>query len=214
MAQRSEDGVGKTSGVSRRLERALAVWTRSAISIQASSRDDGCINRPDTRKHLNPRNHATQKNLLHPTGRPHWDTSARTSISSCRGTSKPERPRDIAYTALRDVCGYRVHQRRGWHIDNSMIIGGRKPDVATARTQGFQGFRKAHPHDVAGEGHAFSSDYARIKLPASTPDRVNSSGREGINVCSECWDERQAEVWMHMIIGVAIIPGPTRDYVK
>lgn len=61
MAQRSEDGVGKTSEVSRRLERALAVWTRSAISIQTSSRDDGCINRPDTRKHLNPRNHATQK---------------------------------------------------------------------------------------------------------------------------------------------------------
>jgi hypothetical protein len=53
MAQRSEDGVGKTSGMSRRLERALAGWTRSAISIQASSRDDGCINRPDTRKHLN-----------------------------------------------------------------------------------------------------------------------------------------------------------------
>lgn len=42
--------------MSRRLERAKAIWTRSAISIQASSRDDGCINRPDTRKHLNPRN--------------------------------------------------------------------------------------------------------------------------------------------------------------
>ena len=36
MAQRSEDGVGKTSEESERLERALAVWTRSAISIQAS----------------------------------------------------------------------------------------------------------------------------------------------------------------------------------
>lgn len=55
MAQRSEDGVGKTREMSRRLERAVAVWTRSAIPIQASSRDDGCINRPDTRKHLNPR---------------------------------------------------------------------------------------------------------------------------------------------------------------
>ena len=53
MAQRSEDGVGKTSEMSRRLKRAKAVWTRSAISIQASSRDEGCINRPDTRKHLN-----------------------------------------------------------------------------------------------------------------------------------------------------------------
>lgn len=53
MAQRSEDGVGKTSEMSKRFERAIAVWTRSAISIQASSRDDGCINRPDTRKHLN-----------------------------------------------------------------------------------------------------------------------------------------------------------------
>ena len=32
MAQRSEDGVGKTSEMSERLERAIAVWTRSAIS--------------------------------------------------------------------------------------------------------------------------------------------------------------------------------------
>ena len=55
MAQRSEDGVGKTRETSKRLERAKAVWTRSAISIQASSRDQGCINRPDTRKHLSPR---------------------------------------------------------------------------------------------------------------------------------------------------------------
>jgi hypothetical protein len=61
MAQRSEDGVGKTSEMSRRLERALAVWTRSAISIQASSRDDGCINRPDTRKHLNLREQISRK---------------------------------------------------------------------------------------------------------------------------------------------------------
>ena len=61
MAQRSEDGVGKTSEMSRRLERALAVWTRSAISIQASSRDDGCINRPDRRKHLNLRVQISRK---------------------------------------------------------------------------------------------------------------------------------------------------------
>ena len=37
MAQRSEDGIGKTSEMSERLERATSVWTRSAISIQASS---------------------------------------------------------------------------------------------------------------------------------------------------------------------------------
>ena len=30
------DGVGKTSEMSKRLERALAGWTRSAISMQAS----------------------------------------------------------------------------------------------------------------------------------------------------------------------------------
>jgi hypothetical protein len=60
MAQRSEDGVGKTREMSERLERAQSVWTRSAISIQASSRDDGCINRPDTRKHLNLREQISQ----------------------------------------------------------------------------------------------------------------------------------------------------------
>ena len=37
MAQRSEDGIGITSVWSKRLKRAKAVWTRSAISIQASS---------------------------------------------------------------------------------------------------------------------------------------------------------------------------------
>ena len=60
MAQRSEDGVGKTREMTKRLERAIAVWTRSAIPIQASSRDDGCINRPDTRKHLNLRAQISQ----------------------------------------------------------------------------------------------------------------------------------------------------------
>ena len=38
MAQRSEDGVGKTSEVSERLERAKAVWTRSAIKLAGSGR--------------------------------------------------------------------------------------------------------------------------------------------------------------------------------
>jgi hypothetical protein len=53
MAQRSEDGVGKTREMTERFERAISGWTQPAISIQASSRVDGCINRPDTRKHLN-----------------------------------------------------------------------------------------------------------------------------------------------------------------
>ena len=43
MAQRSEDGVGKTREMSKRLERAIAGWTRSAISIQASGHVNGRI---------------------------------------------------------------------------------------------------------------------------------------------------------------------------
>lgn len=78
MAQRSEDGVGKTREMTKRLERATPVWTRSAISIQASSRDDGCINRPDTRKHLNLRCQTFRITPLYPAGRPH------TVIRSCR----------------------------------------------------------------------------------------------------------------------------------
>jgi hypothetical protein len=64
MAQRSEDGVGKTSEMSKRLERAKVVWIRPAISIQASSRNDGCINRPDTRKHLNMREQISRTPLV------------------------------------------------------------------------------------------------------------------------------------------------------
>ena len=64
MAQRLEDGVGKTREMSKRLERAKPVWTRSAISIQASSRDDGCISRPDTRKHLNLREQISRTPLV------------------------------------------------------------------------------------------------------------------------------------------------------
>jgi hypothetical protein len=41
MAQRSEDGIGKTREMSERLERVIAVWTRSAISIQASGHVNG-----------------------------------------------------------------------------------------------------------------------------------------------------------------------------
>lgn len=80
MAQRSADGVGKTSEMSGRLERAKAIWTRSAISIQASSRDDGCINRPDTRKHLNPRNMPSKTSCIqrgvHTRTLARWGTSA------------------------------------------------------------------------------------------------------------------------------------------
>ena len=61
MAQRSEDGVGKTSEKSKRLERAKAVWTRSAISIQASGHVNGRIRRPGTRKHRNPRTTTSRK---------------------------------------------------------------------------------------------------------------------------------------------------------
>jgi hypothetical protein len=46
--------------MSRRLERAEAVWTRSAISIQARSCEDGCIMRPDTRQHLNLRSYLSK----------------------------------------------------------------------------------------------------------------------------------------------------------
>src|SRR4028118_615789 len=44
-------GSGKPVNVQALTKRAKAVWTRSAIPIQARSRDDGCINRPDKRKH-------------------------------------------------------------------------------------------------------------------------------------------------------------------
>ena len=54
-------------------ERAKAVWTQSAISIQASSRDEGFINRPDTRKHLNPRARNSPTPPLHSKGCPHTD---------------------------------------------------------------------------------------------------------------------------------------------
>src|SRR5258708_25048613 len=72
MAQRSEDGVGKTSEMSTLLERALAGWTRSAISIQASGSERphqqaGHTEAPE------PAHHFVSKNLLHPKGRPHTD---------------------------------------------------------------------------------------------------------------------------------------------
>ena len=47
--------------MSKRLERAIAGWTRSAISIQASGYVKGRINRPDTRKHLNLRTSISRK---------------------------------------------------------------------------------------------------------------------------------------------------------
>jgi hypothetical protein len=46
--------------MSRRLERAKPMWTRSAISIQARSCEDGCIMRPDTRQHLNLRSYPSK----------------------------------------------------------------------------------------------------------------------------------------------------------
>jgi len=53
MAQRSTRRGPENQKRQLRLERAIAGWTGSANSIQASGRDEGCINRPDTRKHLN-----------------------------------------------------------------------------------------------------------------------------------------------------------------
>jgi hypothetical protein len=84
MAQRSEDGVGKTREESKRLERAKPNWTRSAISIQASGRMNSRIKRPDTRKHLNLRTSASRKLILHPSGRPH--TTRRMTVQGGKGT--------------------------------------------------------------------------------------------------------------------------------
>ena len=97
MAQRSEDGVGKTSEMSRRFERAISVWTRSAISIQASSRDHGCVNRPDTRKHLNL---SEQISLITPCIRRgvHTRTSGQCTIGS-------KAVRELGHSAFR-VSGY------------------------------------------------------------------------------------------------------------
>lgn len=58
--------------MSERLERAKAVWTQSAISIQASGRDEphqqaGHTEAPEPVA-LN-----LSENLLHPKGRPHTD---------------------------------------------------------------------------------------------------------------------------------------------
>jgi hypothetical protein len=85
MAQRSEDGVGKTREMSKRLERAKAVWARSAISIQASGHVNSRIKRPDTRKHLYLRTNASRKTLLHPAGRPHTDI--RPAPETCRSAA-------------------------------------------------------------------------------------------------------------------------------
>lgn len=52
--------------MTKRFERAGSGWTRSAISIQASG-SSGRAHRPDTRKHLYPRD-PSLKNLLHPEG--------------------------------------------------------------------------------------------------------------------------------------------------
>ena len=77
MAQRSEDGVGKTREMSKRLERAKANWTRSAISIQASGHVNGRIKQAGHTEAPEPAHHYASKNLLHPKGRPH------TAIRGC-----------------------------------------------------------------------------------------------------------------------------------
>ncbi|MBY0255014.1 MAG: hypothetical protein K2X54_27120 [Methylobacterium organophilum] len=57
--------------MAKRLERAKATWTPSALSIRASSRDDGCINRPDTRQHLILRAQISPTPPLNPMERSH-----------------------------------------------------------------------------------------------------------------------------------------------
>jgi hypothetical protein len=73
MAQRSEDGVGKTREMSKRLERAIAVWTRSAISIQASGHVSGRITQAGHTEAPEAAHQRFSKILLHPKGRPHTD---------------------------------------------------------------------------------------------------------------------------------------------
>lgn len=75
MAQRSTRRGPENQKCLPRLERAIAGWTGSANSIQAGGRDEGRINRPDTRKHLNLRA-LPSETLLHPKGRPHTDIGA------------------------------------------------------------------------------------------------------------------------------------------
>jgi len=64
MAQWSEDGVGKTREMSERLERAIAVWTRSAISIQASGHVTGRIKQAGHTEAPEPAHQRFSKNLL------------------------------------------------------------------------------------------------------------------------------------------------------
>jgi hypothetical protein len=71
MAQRSEDGVGKTREMTRRLERAISGWTRPAISIQASSRDDWLHQQTGHTEAPEPAQPNLSNTPLYPKGRPH-----------------------------------------------------------------------------------------------------------------------------------------------
>lgn len=73
MAQRSEDGIGITSVMSKRLKRAKAVWTRSAISIQASSRVIGLRQQAGHTEAPEPERKKSLNTPLNPKGRPHTD---------------------------------------------------------------------------------------------------------------------------------------------
>ena len=61
MAQRSTRRGRENQQLPTRLERAIAAWTRSANSIQASGRAKAASIRPDTRKHLNLRAQLLEK---------------------------------------------------------------------------------------------------------------------------------------------------------
>ena len=82
MAQRSEDGIGITSVMSKRLKRAKAVWTRSAISIQASSRVIGLRQQAGHTEAPEPERKKSLNTPLNPKGRPHTDILATTQLRS------------------------------------------------------------------------------------------------------------------------------------
>lgn len=73
MAQRSEDGIGITSVWSKRLKRAKAVWTRSAISIQASSPTIRLRQQAGHTEAPEPERKKSLSTPLNPMGRPHTD---------------------------------------------------------------------------------------------------------------------------------------------
>lgn len=112
MAQRSTRRGPENQECLPRLERAIAAWTGSANSIQASGRAKAAPIRPDTRKHLNLRA-LPSETLLHPKGRPHTDIRIRigrkrTSSRSGRRIGEP----GSCDSTRAPVCSLYVHGGR------------------------------------------------------------------------------------------------------